>query len=205
MQPYQLPWSDLDRGLVSTLEDPEIFIGDSRPALIYQAGLEEIGRLDKYPSLYPDPFLRMRFTALTEEIRSRKERAGKMRELLVKANEISREEDDVIEEINRPMFQPRLKPWEQFLLKDSPGSGLTIPHHPPHVLYQVMPFAGALLKERWCKTTKAVERKIRSAVLPSHIPRREEPKIGPQIRDYEVTDNLENFSDLIGKDDKIKK
>ncbi|KAI5302929.1 hypothetical protein KEM56_000210 [Ascosphaera pollenicola] len=246
IQPYELPWADLDRGLVSNhgrvlhkcserfltelcsslieaSENPDIFTKGSRPSLIFQAGLEEIDRLERHPSLFPEPLMMIRFLALADEIRKSKEKEERLRGMLVEANQISQEEDEILDGINRPMFKRELKPWEQFLLKGSPGSGLTIPEHPPHMLFQVMPFAGALLRDRWLKTTRELEQKIKQDRLPPEVAKRPVPdqefatpstdldiqysqhrfpnlykeKAGPQIRDYDVTDRLENFSDLI--------
>ncbi|KAI5291166.1 hypothetical protein KEM52_000236 [Ascosphaera acerosa] len=151
---------ELCSSIYEASESEEVYVPGSRAGTIFRAGMEEIERLEAHPLLIPDPSLRMRFGALAEEIRERHERARKARELAVAAHEIAREEEEIIDGVNHPMFRPDLKPWEQFLLKDSPGSGLTLPDHPPHVMYQVMPYAGALLKENWMKTLVELEERI---------------------------------------------
>lgn len=146
--------------LIEASQDPDVFTKDSKPYLIWQGAIEELNRLEAHPALFPNETAMTSFLAIVDEIRREKEDEEQSREYLVKVNELAQEEDEVIDKINRPMFKPGLKPWEQFLLKDSPGCGLKIPDHPAHMFFQVMPFAGSLIRDRWLRTSKEIETRV---------------------------------------------
>ncbi|EEQ35251.1 conserved hypothetical protein [Microsporum canis CBS 113480] len=93
----------------------------------------------------------------------------------LRANEIARREEQILQRINRPSFKPDLKPWEQFLLKGSPGSGVVLPPCPPNGYVQLMPIGGVALHLRWLRRTYMVAKNYREA-NPASISRKRDPR-----------------------------
>lgn len=118
----------------------------------------ELTRLTSYPDLFPTPTAHERFFKLLQEsvakvVKKRQDKENESIEesIRLRANLIAREEEDILQEINRPSFKPGLKPWEQFLLKGSPGSGVVLPPDPPNGYVQMMPIGGVALHLRWLR------------------------------------------------------
>lgn len=120
----------------------------------------------RYPSLFPTDVARNRFLALLEhsiehqvsEFDEERRRFDK-KYLLQQANLIAKKEDEILEATNRPTFKSNLLPWEQFLLKGSPGSGIDLPQSLPNVNPLVMPIAGVALHLNWLRNKQiAIEK-----------------------------------------------
>lgn len=62
----------------------------------------------------------------------------------------------------------KFMPWEQFLLKNSPGSAIPIENSRPDTSNQAVPLGGAGVYMYWLRDTLAVEEKCRCVGAPSN-------------------------------------
>lgn len=120
-----------------------------------------------HPNLFPTATAHQRFLHILEdsikdlvEKRKQKEYQLAIDNFRLRANEIARREEQILQRINRPSFKPDLKPWEQFLLKGSPGSGVVLPPCPPNGYVQLMPIGGVALHLRWLRRRYMVAREF---------------------------------------------
>ncbi|OAX81382.1 hypothetical protein ACJ72_04272 [Emergomyces africanus] len=245
-----LPWTECDAGQVDSdgiairtcnteflstlcttymdcIADNKVHVQNSSPNMLFESVMEELWRLSSSPSLFPSAETQARFWALLshaidtqiaalqpkidEEIRAN---------FLMRANLLAREEDSLLQSLNRPSFKPDLLPWEQFLLKGSPGSGVLLPRTASNATLQLMPIGGVALHFRWMRDRHLTSVKCAGSVLPEEIPgvpstlRRTKAflcdklpssdleyehtwKYGTFPRELNVTDRLENFNDVI--------
>ncbi|OJD18682.1 hypothetical protein AJ78_01297 [Emergomyces pasteurianus Ep9510] len=245
-----LPWSKCDAGLLDSdgatirkcsteflstlcktymdcIADHEVHVLKSSSNMLFKRMMEELRRLSSSPSLFPSTETQARFWSLLshaidtqiaalqpkidEEIRAN---------FLMWANLLAREEDSLLQSLNRPSYKPDLLPWEQFLLKGSPGSGVRLPRTAPNATLQIMPIGGVALHFRWMRDRHLTSVKCEGSLLPDIIPGapstlpRTKPflcdklpssgleyehtwKYGAFPREVNVTDRLENFNDVI--------
>ncbi|GBF66496.1 hypothetical protein TMEN_9216 [Trichophyton mentagrophytes] len=168
-----LPWSEYDPGLLNgdgvavrkcstdylasiyktcldTYRPNEVNLSPDEAERLTESVRLELTRLTSYPDLFPTPTAHERFFKLLQEsvakvVKKRQDKENESMEesIRLRANLIAREEEDILQEINRPSFKPGLKPWEQFLMKGSPGSGVVLPPDPPNGYVQMMPIGGS--------------------------------------------------------------
>nr|ABS19621.1 unknown [Coccidioides posadasii] len=117
---------------------------------------QELYRLHLYPTLYPTPEIQSRFRRLLvgglENYLDEKQKASDDTRL-DQNNIIARETDRILDSVNYPSYKPELLPWEQFLLRGSPGSGATFLTSPPNVVLRLMPMGGVALHMNWLQTS----------------------------------------------------
>ncbi|KAG8209326.1 hypothetical protein GTR04_3321 [Trichophyton interdigitale] len=176
-----LPWSEYDPGLLNgdgvavrkcstdylasiyktcldTYRPNEVNLSPEEAERLTESVRLELTRLTSYPDLFPTPTAHERFFKLLQEsvakvVKKRQDKENESMEesIRLRANLIAREEEDILQEINRPSFKPGLKPWEQFLMKGSPGSGVVLPPDLPNGYVQMMPIGGVALHLRWLR------------------------------------------------------
>ncbi|KAF3482312.1 uncharacterized protein GIQ15_05071 [Arthroderma uncinatum] len=136
--------------------------------------VRELHRLVSHPTLFSSPDVQKRFLVFLEfgvtkmiSKRKDKERQIAMDGFRLRANILARQEEQILQKINRPSFKPELKPWEQFLLKGSPGSGVALPPAPLNGYVQVMPIGGVALHLRWLRQRHIVAKKCRESRIPA--------------------------------------
>lgn len=246
------------------------------------AALLEAKHLADHPNLFPScpgtgqssANVRRRFELVVQTSMRRFElraahhaRLKHKREYVQGLNTLARKEEKALQLLNQPTYADDLLPWEQFLLRGSPGCGIKLPDAARNVAYQMVPFGGALLLNTWLKDNAELEEKIKKAAIPDladyqtlrqqvvgidqvdqitpqhgsrntttaqtgaggnrQQPQPQPPQLlsslgsgptapavrtevslhqvpniyrrrhGPQIRDYAVTDRLENFAEVI--------
>ncbi|KAK2783006.1 hypothetical protein FQN53_009419 [Emmonsiellopsis sp. PD_33] len=195
---YSLPWTCCDRGIIDNgvatrkcstdflsrlyaayvdcIEKDEVHIDKTEANISYRSIMEEICRLTSYPSLFPSIQASARFHALLSQattvqiaIAKDKQEKEKSAEFIRRANDIAREEDKMLQILNRPSYKLDLLPWEQFLLKGSPGSGVRLPHTTPNATIQLMPIGGIALHLTWMRNRYLTFVKCRNSVLPQTI------------------------------------
>ncbi|KAK2804546.1 hypothetical protein FQN51_001747 [Onygenales sp. PD_10] len=195
---YSLPWTNCDRGIIDNgvatrkcstdflsrlyaayvdcIEKDEVHIDKTEANISYRSIMEEICRLTSYPSLFPSIQASARFHALLSQattvqiaIAKDKHEKEKSAEFIRRANDIAREEDKMLQILNRPSYKLDLLPWEQFLLKGSPGSGVRLPHTTPNATIQLMPIGGIALHLTWMRNRYLTFVKCRNSVLPQTI------------------------------------
>nr|ACS91149.1 unknown [Nannizzia gypsea]ACS91154.1 unknown [Nannizzia gypsea] len=214
-----LPWSEYDAGLLND----EVNLSPEEAERLTQSVRQELTRLTNYPDLFPTPTARERFFKLLQEsvakvVKKREDKESESIEesIRLRANLIARDEEQVLQSINRPSFKPELKPWEQFLLNGSPGSGVTLPPGPPNEYMQIMPTGGLALHRMWLKNTYMAARRYRVEVENGLEPPPDEhfaqrsPEMTLTPNPYyerrmeipkhnRVIDRLESFNDLIAR------
>lgn len=146
------------------------------------AAIFEAKRLADYPGLFPScpgtgqssDNVRRRFELVMQTGMRRFEsraahhaRLKQKHEYIKGLNALARKEDAALQRLNQPTYLDDLLPWEQFLLRDSPGCGIKLPDAPPNVAYQMVPFGGALLLNAWLKENAEMEEKIKSSAIPN--------------------------------------
>ncbi|KAK2878238.1 hypothetical protein FQN49_001039 [Arthroderma sp. PD_2] len=141
---------------------------------LFECVLRELNRLGTHPTLFPSPTAHVRFFSILEYgvakmITKRKEKARQLAidSFRLRANLYARQEEQILQRINRPSFKPDLRPWEQFLLKGSPGSGVVLPPAPPNGYVQVMPIGGVALHLRWLRRRYTVAKKCIESKIPA--------------------------------------
>lgn len=116
---------------------------------------QELYRLHLYPTLYPASEVQSRFCILLEDGVNKwidPESTIVSQKSLIEQTDIeARRLDRFLQANNRPTFKPDLLPWEQFLLRGSPGSGVKLPENPPNCISRIMPIGGVALHLRWLK------------------------------------------------------
>nr|ACS91131.1 unknown [Nannizzia gypsea]ACS91144.1 unknown [Nannizzia gypsea] len=157
-----LPWSEYDPGLLNgdgvavrkcstdflaslyktlldTYRPDEVNLSPEEAERLTESVRQELTRLTNYPDLFPTPTAQERFFKILQEsvakvVKKREDKESESIEesIRLRANLIARDEEQILQSINRPSFKPELKPWEQFLLKGSPGSGIVLPPDPPN-------------------------------------------------------------------------
>jgi hypothetical protein len=139
---------------------------------------EEVSRLTDHPALFPSEGAGLRcaeyyqyvLRKYDQDIEKHKHQA-KREKLYEEHAQLAKDENDVLESINRPSFKPDLQPWEQFLLKGSPGSGVQLPEAPPNGIVRVMPIGGVALYLKWLKDAHQTHRNLQDVVtLPLLFP-----------------------------------
>ncbi|KAK2743387.1 hypothetical protein FQN57_004852 [Myotisia sp. PD_48] len=137
--------------------------------------LRELCRLWKYPTLFPTPAAHERFVKILQDVVqlksnfSKEDREKAEDSFRLRANQLAMEEAELIQAVNRPTFKPDLLPWEQFLFKGSPGSGVTLPSVPPNQMLLLVPMGGVLLLANWMRRRNITEKKCREAHIPDDI------------------------------------
>ncbi|DAA76851.1 TPA_exp: Uncharacterized protein A8136_7080 [Trichophyton benhamiae CBS 112371] len=229
-----LPWSEYDPGLLNgdgiavrkcstdylasiyktcldTYRPNEVNLSPEETERLTESVRLELTRLTSYPDLFPTPTAHERFFKLLQESVARvvKKRQDKENESIeesirLRANILAREEEEILQEINRPSFKPGLKPWEQFLLKGSPGSGVVLPPDPPNG-YSNPPSADSSTEARDPEETYNM---FKRALYPSHNVTHQTSWISLTPNPYferrmpipkhdRVIDRLESFNALI--------
>lgn len=131
---------------------------------------QELYRLHLHPTLYPTLEVQCRFRGLLEDGVDKwvepKDKAvldsvDINDSIIEQANIEARRLDRFLQANNRPTFKPDLLPWEQFLLKGSPGSGIRLPDAPPNCVSRIMPIGGVALHLRWLRTRYLVGKRCR--------------------------------------------
>lgn len=137
----------------------------------YNGIIRELTRILLHPELFPDPLAHSRFLELLEvgtrnsATASREERAEEAKQAFLKRSHmLAMEEERIMQSKNRPTFKPNLLPWEQFLLKGSPGSGVRLPPCPPNGVVQLMPIGGVALHLRWLRTRYLTNKKCQEVL-----------------------------------------
>lgn len=155
-------------GYMDSISSEDVHVTGSYSHLLYKSVVEEVYRLSLYPTLFPSMQTFTRFYTLlhqgtNHQFDKAKEKDSHTRKegRLAQANMLVRTEERVLQMLNRPTYEPELLPWEQFLLKGSPGSGVQLPVTPPNTTVQVMPIGGVALHLRWLRNTYLVGRKCR--------------------------------------------
>ncbi|EEP75608.1 predicted protein [Uncinocarpus reesii 1704] len=125
---------------------------------------QELHRLQLYPTLYPAPEVQSRFCKLL--VGGLQKYIGGTFEVMQDAdldedNLIAREMDKVLNFLNQRSYKENLLPWEQFLLRGSPGSGVKLPNPPPNAIVRLMPIGGVALHLRWLRARYLVGKKCR--------------------------------------------
>nr|ACS91125.1 unknown [Nannizzia gypsea] len=196
-----LPWSEYDPGLLND----EVNLSPEEAERLTESVRQELTRLTNYPDLFPTPTAQERFFKILQEsvakvVKKREDKESESIEesIRLRANLIARDEEQILQSINRPSFKPELKPWEQFLLKGSPGSGVALSEDPPNGYVQMMPMGGLALHRMWLKNTYIETRRYREEVMtltpnPYYERRMATPKHN------RVIDRLESFNDIIAR------
>ncbi|KKA17121.1 hypothetical protein T310_9298 [Rasamsonia emersonii CBS 393.64] len=169
------------------LEDILLAIDDA--ASIFNEVAKEVRRLQRYQDLYPTRVAMKRFhTALRMKLQDNH------RKTLDAANKMQNEAcwkkihqaEHVIELwLKHPTFQPHLKPWQQFMMEDAPGSGMNprakflgkVPESDDFELstasedsdFHIFPPGGMALWADWCKEYEELEEKCRQTAIPGHF------------------------------------
>lgn len=164
------------------LEDILLAIDDA--ASIFNEVAKEVRRLQRYQDLYPTRVAMKRFhTALRMKLQDNH------RKTLDAANKMQNEAcwkkihqaEHVIELwLKHPTFQPHLKPWQQFMMEDAPGSGMNprakflgkVPESDDFELstasedsdFHIFPPGGMALWADWCKEYEELEEKCRQVI-----------------------------------------
>ncbi|KAM5431639.1 hypothetical protein McanMca71_004874 [Microsporum canis] len=202
---FTLPWAGYDPGLLNgdgiavhkcstdflaslykacldTYRPDEVNLPPDDAKRLSECVVRELTRLMAHPDLFPTATAHQRFLHILEdsikdlvEKRKQKEYQLAVDNFRLRANEIARREEQILQRINRPSFKPDLKPWEQFLLKGSPGSGVVLPPCPPNGYVQLMPIGGVALHLRWLRRTYMVAKNYREA-NPASISRKRDPR-----------------------------
>ncbi|PGH26682.1 hypothetical protein AJ80_01628 [Polytolypa hystricis UAMH7299] len=197
--PAPLPWAHADRGLLDSrgitirkcstefltalyaaymdaIGGDDTHVGIARSYAVLGVALDELLRLVLHPSLFPSGDIGLRFQGLLMSgTKHQFDMAEGKKDRLIKdsfqmrANDLAREEDRILEALNRPTYDPNLMPWEQFLLKGSPGSGVHLPETAPNEILRVMPIGGAALYLRWLRNHHEVKKKCEEAEVPENI------------------------------------
>ncbi|EGE78811.2 hypothetical protein BDDG_01748 [Blastomyces dermatitidis ATCC 18188] len=245
-----LPWADCDTGFLDSdgiairkcsteflstlctaymdcIADDKIHVQDSSANQLFERVMDELRRLSSSPTLFPSTETQTRFWSLlthaidTQVTAAQSKIDEEMRaDFLMRANLLAREEDRLLQSLNRPSYKPDLLPWEQFLLRGSPGCGVRLPHTTPNATLQLMPIGGVALHLRWMRDRHLTAAKCEGSVLPEVLPGipstlqqtkpyqcAELPSSGLEYehtwkysalpREANVTDRLENFNDVI--------
>ncbi|KMU84452.1 hypothetical protein CIHG_02237 [Coccidioides immitis H538.4] len=186
---------------------------------------QELYRLHLYPTLYPTPEIQSRFRTLLvgglENYLDEKQKASDDTRL-DQNNIIARETDRILDSVNYPSYKPELLPWEQFLLRGSPGSGATFLTSPPNVVLRLMPMGGVALHMNWLQTRYVLGQKCREFTVPNDnilrcaaasaqgpytrteslpstgLRHRQQWRYVTERRDPNVTEKLESLSEVIG-------
>ncbi|KAM5442512.1 hypothetical protein MferCBS31731_002390 [Microsporum ferrugineum] len=197
---FTLPWAGYDPGLLNgdgiavhkcstdflaslykacldTYRPDEVNLPPDDAKRLSECVVRELTRLMAHPDLFPTATAHQRFLHILEdsikdlvEERKQKEYQLAVDNFRLRANEIARREEQILQRINRPSFKPDLKPWEQFLLKGSPGSGVVLPPCPPNGYVQLMPIGGVALHLRWLRRRYMVAREFLQSKTPPDIP-----------------------------------
>ncbi|KKZ64524.1 hypothetical protein EMCG_01403 [[Emmonsia] crescens] len=176
-----LPWADCDAGhldsdgiairkcsteflstlctaYIDCLADDKVHVPDSSANMLFESVMEELRRLSSSPSLFPSTETQERFWPILSQAIDNKIAAAQPKideeiraDFLMRANLLAREEDSLLQRLNRPSYKPGLLPWEQFLLKGSPGCGVRLPRTTPNATLQLMPIGGVALHFRWMR------------------------------------------------------
>nr|ACS91136.1 unknown [Nannizzia gypsea]ACS91140.1 unknown [Nannizzia gypsea] len=199
-----LPWSEYDPGLLNgdgvavrkcsidflaslyktfldTYRPDEVNLSPEEAERLTESVRQELTRLTNYPDLFPTPTAQERFFKILQEsvakvVKKREDKESESIEesIRLRANLIARDEEQILQSINRPSFKPELKPWEQFLLKGSPGSGVALSEDPPNGYVQMMPMGGLALHRMWLKNTYIETRRYREEVANGSEPASDE-------------------------------
>ena len=157
-----IPDPDLD------LIQEDIFLAIGEASAVLKGLIKEIRRLQQHQGLYPSHTAKREFHSLMSmALREDHERtlaaAIKMQNKICWAS-IHEAEEQIILAVERPTFQPQLKPWQQFLLDGAPGSGINLRENfterlsknPPiksavtsNSAFQIIPYGGMKLYAHW--------------------------------------------------------
>ncbi|EER38668.1 conserved hypothetical protein [Histoplasma capsulatum H143] len=227
-----MPWADCDAGLldcdgiatrkcsteflsilcttfIDCIKDDKVHVENSSANMVFESVMAELRRLSSSTTLFPSAETQTRFWALLSQAIDDQVAAVQLKvdaqiraDFLVRANLLAREEDRLLQRLNRPSYKPGLLPWEQFLLKGSPGCGVRLPRTTPNATLQLMPIGGVALHLRWMRdrhlTAKKCEGPYHCDKLPSSGLEYEHTwKYASFPREVNVTDRLENFNDVI--------
>ncbi|PGG98885.1 hypothetical protein AJ79_08761 [Helicocarpus griseus UAMH5409] len=152
-------------------------VKDAEADILFEGVMKEFCRLAFYPSLFPSAETQERFWVLLLQanqqlaVTKQERNEGKKAELRRRANMIAREEDTELQNLNRPSYKPDLLPWEQFLLRDSPGSGMDLPSTTPNATMQLMPIGGVALHLRWMKDRYLTWKRCQKTDIPKRVKR----------------------------------
>ncbi|EFR02524.1 hypothetical protein MGYG_05520 [Nannizzia gypsea CBS 118893] len=231
-----LPWSEYDPGLLNgdgvavrkcsidflaslyktfldTYRPDEVNLSPEEAERLTESVRQELTRLTNYPDLFPTPTAQERFFKILQEsvakvVKKREDKESESIEesIRLRANLIARDEEQILQSINRPSFKPELKPWEQFLLKGSPGSGVALSEDPPNGYVQMMPMGGLALHRMWLKNTYIETRRYREEVAngsepasDEHFAQRTPERRMATPKHNRVIDRLESFNDIIAR------
>ncbi|KLJ05615.1 hypothetical protein EMPG_10911 [Blastomyces silverae] len=144
---------------------------------LFERVTDELRRLSSSPTLFPSTETQTRFWSLLSHTIDTQITAAQSSvdeetsaDLLMRANLLAREEDRLLQSLNRPSYKPDLLPWEQFLLRGSPGCGVRLPHTTPNATLQLMPIGGVALHLRWMRDRHLTAAKCEGSVLPEVLP-----------------------------------
>ncbi|PGH09497.1 hypothetical protein GX51_00602 [Blastomyces parvus] len=195
-----LPWADCDAGLLDgdgiairkcstdflsalctaymdCIAADKIHIPDSSANQLFELVMDELRRLSSSPTLFPSTETQTRFWPLLSHAIDTQIAAAQSKmdeeiraEFLIRANLLAREEDRLLQSLNRPSYKPDLLPWEQFLLRGSPGCGVRLPQTTPNATLQLMPIGGVALHLRWMRDRHLTAAKCEGSVLPEVLP-----------------------------------
>ncbi|EGC47822.1 conserved hypothetical protein [Histoplasma capsulatum var. duboisii H88] len=227
-----MPWADCDAGLldcdgiatrkcsteflsilcttfIDCIKDDKVHVENSSANMVFESVMAELRRLSSSTTLFPSAETQTRFWALLSQAIDDQVAAVQLKvdaqvraDFLVRANLLAREEDRLLQRLNRPSYKPGLLPWEQFLLKGSPGCGVRLPRTTPNATLQLMPIGGVALHLRWMRDRHLTAKKCEGSVLPDVLPGvpstlRRTKKYGSLPREANITDRLENFNSVI--------
>ncbi|ODH46739.1 hypothetical protein GX48_07139 [Paracoccidioides brasiliensis] len=164
--------SKVATAFINCIKEDTIHIEGSSANKMFEAVMIEFRRLSAHPSLFPSDEARYRFWILVNLARDKqieafraKNNAKIMEGFARRANLLAREEDLLVQSLNRPSFKPNLLPWEQFLLKGSPGSGVRLPDTARNATVRLMPIGGVALHLNWLRETKRIQKECENSVL----------------------------------------
>ncbi|KAI1910784.1 hypothetical protein LOZ39_003445 [Ophidiomyces ophidiicola] len=239
-------WTGLDRGLVGVDGVATRRCSTSFLSALYNAFMEvvvcagdptilqkllepirqELYRLQLYPTLYPTSDVQYRFRRLLVQglqayFYGHSLQSDGPETVLAADNLVARRRDTVLQILNFPPSPLHLLPWERFLLKESPGSGVKFPAPRPQSITRLMPIGGVALHLRWLRSSFQSQTKtiFNVALLQQHKDRPSTPlpssglihrqtwisltpnqyfeQFGTDMRDPEITDKLESLSTVI--------
>ncbi|KAL1999275.1 hypothetical protein VTN02DRAFT_4746 [Thermoascus thermophilus] len=165
----------------------DIYLAIEETVSVLLSVAPEIRRLQRYQSLYPtEALLQMFICSIRDSLTVNHQRtlaAAKKMQHESCWEKIHRAERVILLAIQRPTFQPHLKPWQQFLINDAPGSGINaravfyskLPEEAqmtsevlPDSAFQILPVGAMALLGEWRARARDLERRCRELVVPGN-------------------------------------